>query len=92
MEELKTRFALLCINELYDHGEFSDPTYTSSVKRHAILHGVFTNFGELESLRLFFVLALLHDAVGDYEEKKRRSSSPERATGSDLKEGRYGES
>lgn len=69
VEEIKTRYTLFRINELYDNGEFSDPVFTSKVKRHAILHGVFSNFGELESLRLFFVLALLHDAVGAYREK-----------------------
>jgi hypothetical protein len=65
-EELRRNFTLLRINELYDHGEFSDPEFSSSVRRHAILHGVFKNFGELQSLRFFFVLSLLHDAVSEY--------------------------
>lgn len=73
VKELRTHFTLLRINELYDNGEFSDPEFTSSVSRHAILHGVFDNFGELESLRLFFVLALLHDAVAAYKEKTSTS-------------------
>lgn len=68
-EEMRRRFALLRINELYDHGDLSDPQFASSVKRHAILHGVFTGYGELESLRLFFLLELLHDAVSEYEER-----------------------
>lgn len=67
-EELKTHLALRSINELYATGEFSDPEFTSSVRRHPILHGVFTNFGELESLRLFFILGLLHKMVSDYKE------------------------
>ncbi len=75
VKELRTRFTLLRINELYDNGEFSDPEFASSVKRHAILHGVFNNFGELESLRLFFVLALLHDAVAAYKKKTNASQS-----------------
>jgi hypothetical protein len=44
------------------------PEFSSQVKRHIILHGVFNNFGELESLRLFFILALFHEAVSDYGE------------------------
>ncbi len=76
VEELKTRFTLLRINELYDHGEFSDPEFSSSVKRHAILHGVFRNFGELQSLRLFFVLSLLHNAVGEYRKLEAAGSAP----------------
>lgn len=68
-EELKTHLALRSINELYENGEFSDPEFTSSVRRHPILHGVFTNFGELESLRLFFILGLLHKMVSDYKER-----------------------
>ena len=38
------------------------------MNRHPILHGVFLNFGEVESLKLFFILDLLHEAVGTYEE------------------------
>ncbi len=68
-EEMRRQFTLRRINELYDSGDFADPRYASSVRRHAILHGVFDGFGELESLRLFFVLDLLHDAVGEYEER-----------------------
>lgn len=68
-EEMRRRFSLLRINELYDHGEFSDPAFASSLKRHSILHGVFDNYGELESLRLFFLLELLHDAAGEYEKR-----------------------
>ena len=68
-EELKAHLALRSINELYENGHFSDPEFTSSVRRHPILHGVFTNFGELESLRLFFILGLLHKMVSDYKER-----------------------
>lgn len=67
-EELRRNITLLRINELYDHGVFSDEDFSSSVNRHAILHGVFKNFGELQSLRLFFVLSLLHSAIGEYKE------------------------
>lgn len=67
-EELRRNFTLLRINELYAHGVFSDDDFSSSVNRHAILHGVFKNFGELQSLRLFFVLSLLHSAIGEYKQ------------------------
>lgn len=76
-EDLRRRFTLTRINELYDSGDFSDPEYASSVRRHAILHGVFDSFGELESLRLFFLVELLHDAVSEYEEKIRYEVSEE---------------
>ncbi|MGF1472942.1 MAG: GNAT family N-acetyltransferase [Rubrobacteraceae bacterium] len=69
MEELSTHLTLLRINELYDRGEFTDEQFASSVRRHPILHGVYKNFGELQSLRLFFVLGLLHEAVKDYKER-----------------------
>ena len=69
MEEFSTRLTLLRINELYDRGEFTDEQFASSVRRHPILHGVYKNFGELQSLRLFFILGLLHEAVGDYQER-----------------------
>ncbi len=54
-EEMRRRFSLMRINELYDNGEFSDAEFSSSVKRHAILHGVFDSHGELESLRCSYV-------------------------------------
>jgi hypothetical protein len=67
-EELRQHYTLQRINELYDDGEFTDPEFSSSVNRHAILHGVFHSFGELESLRLFFILDLLHQAIHDYRQ------------------------
>jgi GNAT superfamily N-acetyltransferase len=68
-EELRARFALVRINELFASGDYDDPVFASSVRRHAILHGGFNSYGELESLRLFFLLDLLHDAVGRYEDR-----------------------
>lgn len=67
-EELRARFALLRINELFASGDYDDPAFATSVTRHSILHGAFTSYGELESLRLFFLLELLHDAVGRYKD------------------------
>jgi hypothetical protein len=69
VEESRRRFAPERINELYLNGEFSDPEFSSSVRRHAILHGVFDGYGELESLRLFCLLELLHDAVSEYKRR-----------------------
>lgn len=70
VEELRRYVTLLQVNELYRNGNFSDPSFNSSVNRHAILHGMFENFGELESLRLFFLVELLHDVIGDYKQRR----------------------
>jgi hypothetical protein len=68
LEAFRDRFALLRINELYINGSFSDPDFTSArAKRHPIVHGVFKNYDEIESLRLFCALDLLHDAVVEYK-------------------------
>lgn len=77
-EAFRARFALLRINELYVNGSFSDPGFTSArARRHPIAHGVFKNHDEIESLRLFCALDLLHDAVGEYKrlETARRSEA-----------------
>jgi len=69
VEELRARFVLVRINELFGSGDLDDPDFVSSVRRHAIGHGAFKAHGELESLRLFFLLELLHDAVGRYMDR-----------------------
>lgn len=69
LEELRARFALVRINELFASGTYGDPEFASSVRRHSILHGAFEAYGELQSLRLFFLLEVLHDAVGRYKER-----------------------
>ena len=56
------------IEELFDKKDFADPKSLSTVNRHVILHGVTRNFGELDSMRLFFLLDLLHEAIGFYRE------------------------
>lgn len=66
-EELKNDFTLHQIQALFDDQPFSEPGASSVVNRHVILHGVFGSFGEKESLRLFFVLDLLHEAIGMYD-------------------------
>jgi len=69
-EDLRKHFTLVRIHELFERKDFSDPRSASSINRHVILHGVFKNFGEIESLKLFFVLDLLHEAVGMYRERE----------------------
>lgn len=77
-EAFRARFALLRINELYVNGNFSDPGFTSArAKRHPIVHGVFDNHGEIESLRLFCALDLLHDAVVEYKRLEVTRQAPE---------------
>lgn len=77
--ELKTFFMLLRINEL--HGREPDPSdfefASSAVNRHAIAHGRVTSFGEINSLRLFCILALLHDAVAAYKKKTAEVGEPD---------------
>src|SRR5215217_4483720 len=68
VEEARKYFTLIRIQELFDRKDFADPESSSTVNRHVILHGVFRTFGEFESLKLFFVLDLLHEAVGLYRE------------------------
>lgn len=68
LEAFQGSFALLRINELYINGKFWDLGFTSGrAKRHPIVHGVFKNYDEIESLRLFCALDLLHDAVVEYK-------------------------
>lgn len=67
-EELRKHLTLARINELFEYKSFSDPDATSVVNRHVILHGVFEKYGEIESLKLFFVLDLLHEAIHMYKE------------------------
>jgi hypothetical protein len=68
-EEMGKHFTLFQINELYkDTDNLDDPALISMVNRHGIAHGVFLKFEEIESLKLFFILDLLHEAIGIYEE------------------------
>jgi len=68
VEEARKHFTLIRIQELFDRKDFANPESSSTVNRHVIVHGVFRNFEEFESLKLFFVLDLLHEAVGLYRE------------------------
>ncbi|MBA3350927.1 MAG: hypothetical protein H0U23_00615 [Blastocatellia bacterium] len=68
VEELNKHITMIRINELFKGGDFSKAKFTLSANRQGISHGVFRNFIEVESLKLFFVLDLLHKAVGMYRE------------------------
>jgi hypothetical protein len=70
VEEVSRYFVLVRLQELFDKIKFSDPQSSSVVNRNVILHGVFKSYGEAESLKLFFVLDLLHETVGMYEERQ----------------------
>lgn len=74
-EEERRHFTLKRIDELFKFRSFSEPGVASVVNRHVILHGVFQTFGEKESLKLFFVLDLLHEAIGMYDERAQHSIS-----------------
>lgn len=67
IEELRSFCKLLMINELFKSGDFSNPEFASEVNRHVILHGVRHEFVEVDSLKLFFILDVLHEAVGTYK-------------------------
>ena len=66
--EVSRYFTLVRVQELFDRVDFSDPRSSSVVNRNVILHGVFESYGETESLKLFFVLDLVHQTAGMYEE------------------------
>lgn len=67
-EQVSLEHALFRVNELYNHGEFSDPEFVKSTNRHAILHGVSEHFGELMSIKLFCAVQLVHEIVLAYRE------------------------
>jgi hypothetical protein len=60
--------ALFRVNELYNRGDFLDPQFVSSTNRHAILHGVASDFSEIHSLKLFCAVQLVHEIVDAYRE------------------------
>lgn len=66
VEQISLEHALLRVNELYNHGDFSDPEFVNSTNRHAILHGVSEGFGEVESTKLFCAVELVHGIVLAY--------------------------
>ncbi|WP_162924601.1 hypothetical protein [Rubrobacter indicoceani] len=68
VEQVSLEHALFRVNELYNNGKFSDPEFVNSTNRHAILHGVSENFGELASIKLFCAVQLVHEIVIVYRE------------------------
>jgi len=77
IEEARRYFTLVRMQELFDRRDFADSQSLSTVNRHVILHGVFRNFEEFESLRLFFLLDLLHEAIGLYREAASKNQENE---------------
>lgn len=69
VEQMSLQHALFRVNELYNNGEFSDPEFVNSTNRHAILHGVSEDFGELTSTKLFCAVQLVHEVVIAYREE-----------------------
>jgi hypothetical protein len=66
VQELNRRTTRLRIEEFFKKGNPSRAKAAWSVNRHSIAHGNFRNFVEVESLKIFFILDLLHRAVGIY--------------------------
>lgn len=69
VEELNRHFTMLRIHEYFKKGNPSRAKAVWSANRHSIAHGNFRNFVEVESLKLFFILDLLHRAVGIYRDR-----------------------
>jgi hypothetical protein len=67
-QRISLEHALFRVNALYNHGDFSDPEFVNSTNRHAILHGVASNFSEIHSLKLFCAVQLVHEIVDAYRE------------------------
>jgi hypothetical protein len=65
-EQVSLELGLFRVNELYNNGEFSDPEFVNSTNRHAILHGVSEDFGELASVKLFCAVQLVHEMLLAY--------------------------
>ena len=67
-DKIRKYSTLVRIQELFDEKNFADPQSFSMVNRHVVLHGITRNFEEPDSLRLFFILDLLHEALRLYKE------------------------
>lgn len=68
-ERVSLEHALHRVNELYRYVDFSDPQRVHSVNRHAILHGVYEDFDEVTSIKLFCAVELVHEVVIAYREE-----------------------
>lgn len=67
-KRISLQHALLRVNELYNRVDFSDFSSADSANRHAILHGVARDYGELASVKLFCAVQLVHEIVDAYRE------------------------
>ena len=65
-ERIELQHALLRVNELYNKVEFADLKGADSANRHAILHGVAKDYGEMVSAKLFCAVQLVHEIVKGY--------------------------
>lgn len=76
-QQVSLEHALFRVNELYNHGKFSDPEFVNSTNRHAILHGVSEDLGELTSIKLFCAVQLVHEIVLAYREETESNAADE---------------
>ncbi len=67
-ERISLQHALFRVNELYNRIDFADLEFLDSANRHAILHGVAKDYGELASVKLFCAVQLVHEIVDAYRE------------------------
>ena len=67
-QRISLQHAIFRVNELYNRVDFADLHFADSANRHAILHGVVKDYGELASVKLFCAVQLVHEIVGAYWE------------------------
>ncbi len=68
-ERISLQHALFRVNELYNRVDFApDLDAADSANRHAVLHGVAKNYGELASVKLFCAVQLVHEIADAYAE------------------------
>lgn len=67
-ERASLEHALHRVNELYNRVEFDSLDPASPTNRHAILHGVSEHYDEIDSLKVFCAIELMHEVVAAYRE------------------------
>ncbi len=78
-EQFELHHALFRVNELYNYVDFQIPKFANSTNRNAIAHGVFRDFNERTSIKLFCSMQLAHEIMVAYREKPaqtRRKTNP----------------
>jgi hypothetical protein len=73
VQELNEHTTRLLIDEFFKKSNPSRAKAAWNVNRHSIAHGNFRKFVEAESLKIFFILDLLHRAVEIYRARAARS-------------------